>query len=775
MNIETKLEEVLKECERLKKENQYLKSLLEKNQISYAINEDNKRYQAKEVSKSEIIKQRIKLFRTLFNGRTDIFAVRYTSKNGRSGYVPACELEWHPQLCGKPKIKCASCINRKFIPLTDLVIYEHLTGKRTVGIYPLLENNRCNFLAIDFDKSSWVDDSKAFMNVCHKYNVPTSLEKSRSGDGCHVWIFFSETILASVARNLGRFLIEKTLQTRYQMGLDSFDRMFPNQDSLPKGGFGNLIALPLQREPREQGNSVFIDENYLPYPNQWDFLASIKKLSEEKTRNILNSKMITQGDNPVPKCITIEMKNGIYIDKSDIYANLLTQFIQLASFSNPEFYKAQAKRLSTHRSQRLIDCSEIINESLVLPRGCMVDIEKFAKEHAITLNISEKRYVGETINVHFHGQLTNQQEAAVKAKVNYDNGVLAADTGFGKTVTAAAMIAQNQVNTLIIVNRTQLINQWKERLSTFLDIPNKDIGQIGGGKNKPTGIIDIATIQSLNRQGQIKSEITQYGQVIVDECHHISAFSFEKVLKAVRAKKVYGLTATPIRKDGLHPIIFMQCGPIPFKTDPKKQAKIRPFHQKLVIRNTELKTNETDLQKLYSTLTYNDERNDLIFNDVLLALEEKRSPIILTERLEHISELKNKFKGFAKNTIILSGAMKKKERQEALKKLLEIPDHEERLLIATGKYIGEGFDDARLDTLFLTMPISWKGTLQQYVGRHHRNHTNKKEVKVYDYVDKHVPQLLNMFEKRLAGYKALGYKPEDGKRNYPDNEQMILF
>ncbi len=410
---------------------------------------------------------------------------------------------------------------------------------------------------------------------------------------------------------------------------------------------------------------------------------------------------------------------------------------------------------------------------LILPRGLIEKVEEIFFKYKITLKIINNQFVGNSINAKFYGQLTTQQADAVASMVNYDNGILAADTGFGKTVTAAALISRNKTNTLIIVHRTQLVEQWKERLSTFLNIPVKEIGQIGGGKNKPSYNIDISTIQSLNHNGLIKSDIQHYGQIIVDECHHISAISFEKVLKSVRAKKVYGLTATPVRKDGMHPIIFMQCGPIRYKTNNRQQANIRPFKQTLVKRETSLKTNETDIQAIYSLLSTNKERNDMIFNDVLQALEEKRSPIVLTERLDHVNELHELFKGFAKNIIILSGAMKKKERHQQIDKLMNLPDSEERLLIATGKFIGEGFDDSRLDTLFLTMPISWKGTLQQYVGRLHRDHRDKDEVKVFDYVDSNVDVLQKMFEKRLKGYKNIGYSLYG--QNKKKSQQIQLF
>lgn len=354
-----------------------------------------------------------------------------------------------------------------------------------------------------------------------------------------------------------------------------------------------------------------------------------------------------------------------------------------------------------------------------------------------------------------------------------DNGVLSATTGFGKTVSAAAIIAKRKTNTLILVHRTQLQKQWIESLSSFLNIPSKEIGQIGGGKQKITGKIDVATIQSLLTNGNIKSFLTQYGQIIIDECHHVSAFSFEKLLKQIRAKYICGLTATPIRKDGLHPIIFMQCGPIRYKVDAKTQAKVRPFMHRLITNTTDFSTNKTDIQDIYQALSIDENRNQQLFDDVLNELEQRRSPIILTERIEHLENLKNMFKGFAKNIIVLSGNMTKKERIKELERLTQIPDSEERLVIATGKYIGEGFDDARLDTLFLTMPISWKGTLQQYVGRLHRVHSNKQEVRVYDYVDHKVPILLKMFEKRLPGYKSMGYVMD--KKDTDPTEQMKLF
>jgi superfamily II DNA or RNA helicase len=782
MDIQEQLNQALKEIDRLKKENIQLKKDLYKAQgrnTSYSRTSNIKKT-ATDFTPKE--KAAVLLFMNLFRGRSDVFAQRWeSSTTGKSGYSPVCENEWDKELCRKPKIKCQDCSHRLFHTLNPQVIYEHLSGIKTVGIYPLLEDNTCNFLAVDFDKKQWQDDVHAFIETCKNLGLPYHIERSRSGEGAHIWFFFEKAISASLARKFGVILLSKTSEKRFEVGIDSFDRMFPNQDILPRGGFGNLIALPLQKLARMKGNSVFVNDAFQEYENQWQYLFSIKKISEKNILQIVTNfsdeeryfKVKEKVENiNLPKEVTIELNQGIQIPKILLPSNILNELQKLATFGNPEFFKAQAKRFSTHRIPRMIDCTQINDNMLILPRGLIEKVEQIFFKYKISLKILNNQFVGKSIDAKFYGQLTIQQEDAVTSMANYDNGVLAADTGFGKTVTAAALISRNETNTLIIVHRTQLVEQWKARLSTFLNIPVKEIGQIGGGKNKPTYNIDISTIQTLNRNGVIKPELQHYGQIIVDECHHISAVSFEKVLRDVRAKKVYGLTATPVRKDGLHPIIFMQCGPIRYKTNNKQQANIRPFKQTLVKRETLMKTNETDIQAIYSLLSTNKGRNDMIFNDVLQALDEKRSPIVLTERLDHINELYELFKGFAKNIIILSGAMKKKERQQALEKLIKLPDSEERLLIATGKYVGEGFDDSRLDTLFLTMPISWKGTLQQYVGRLHRDHSDKNEVKVFDYVDSNVDVLQKMFEKRLKGYKNIGYSLYGDKEK---SQQIQLF
>ena len=427
-----------------------------------------------------------------------------------------------------------------------------------------------------------------------------------------------------------------------------------------------------------------------------------------------------------------------------------------------------------HGIPRMIDCTMNVDEKVILPRGCLGDIKEFLISKSIHFEVIDYTYGGQTIEANFNGELTTQQSEALSSLLQHNTGVVSATTGFGKTVLAASLIAERKINTLIIVNRTQLLKQWIEQLSTFLQIPAIEIGQIGGGKNNVSGNIDIATIQSLNHNGQIKSFITQYGQVIVDECHHISAFSFENMLKQIRAKYVHGLTATPIRKDGLHPIIFMQCGPILYKVDGKSQAKVRPYIHSLTRRNTNFISSSVELNDIYKEIVHDDERNMLLFNDTLENLEEGRFPLILTERIEHVEILTRLFQGFSKNIIVLAGNLSKKEREHNLQQLASLPKDTERLVIATGKYIGEGFDHAPLDTLLLPMPISWKGTLQQYVGRLHRLYETKQEIRVYDYVDYKVDLLQKMFEKRLVGYKSMGYSEKDEK-DIVIKEQMRLF
>ncbi|WP_218143000.1 TOTE conflict system archaeo-eukaryotic primase domain-containing protein [Nitrosomonas marina] len=747
--------------------------------------------------------EKIHIFRQLFRGREDVFPKRWDNrKTGRSGYSPACSNEWVRGICEKPRIKCTECPNQGFIKVSDDVIRQHLTGKdaqnndATIGVYPLLPDETCWFLAADFDKEYWQKDIAAFMKTCSNKAVPAYVERSRSGNGGHVWIFFSSPVAASDARKMGSYLLTETMEHHPDLGFSSYDRFFPNQDNMPAGGFGNLIALPLQRDPRQQGNSVFLDENFEPYPDQWSFLSAVRKMtSQEVEMHVLEAigrgrvtglhipvddedadepwKARPSGKprpleitTPIPDAIKLVAGNQLYIEKNRLPPQLINRLIRTAAFQNPEFYKAQAMRLPIFDKPRIIACAENFPNHIGLPRGCLDDVLELLAEINITHKIVDERNAGKAIRTKFLGTLSKDQKSAVKALLAHDTGVLSATTGFGKTVLAAHIIAKRKRNTMILVHRKQLLEQWVARLQTFLDLEHINVGQIGGGKRKPTGQIDIALIQSLVRKGEVDDCVADYGQLIVDECHHLSAVSFEAVARQSKAKYVLGLTATPIRKDGQQPIIFMQCGPIRHHVDAKKQAKKRPFSHFVVPRYTEFRLplslteqyERPPIQTVYAELANNSARNEMIVSDVVSALKDGRSPIILTERKEHVAFFADCLSGFSKHIITLQGGMGKKAHKQMLEEFESIGDHEERILIATGRYIGEGFDDARLDALFLAMPISWKGTLAQYAGRLHRIHHNKTKVQVYDYIDHQVPVLQRMSEKRMSGYRSLGYE-----------------
>lgn len=785
------------ENKRLRIENNRLKKILESFSIKPAssLQLQGQTDGERPVSNEEIgieskpILDRVRLFRDFFRGREDVFAIRWENKSGKSGYSPACANEWDPVLCRKP---CSKCPNSNYLPLTNSIIEEHLSGKKTIGIYPLLTNETCFFLAVDFDKECWQDDVRIFLQSCCEMNVPAILERSRSGQGGHIWIFFSAAIPAILARKLGSAVLTNALSKRHKIGMDSYDRFFPSQDTMPKGGFGNLIALPLQRIPRGKENTIFLNDDLIPYPNQWKFLSSIKKMNPAEVRNIVKyaersssvigvravkcddfaqddpwtippSKQLPELElkGPFPKSISIVYGNLLFIEKEKLSSQLISRLVRLAAFQNPEFYRAQAMRLSTFGKPRIIYCAEEFPKHIGLPRGCLDEVRNLLNFHSIDVNLEDKRFAGQKIDVSFEGKLQDRQYGAASKMLGNENGVLVAPTGFGKTVIASWLIGQRKVNTLILVHRRILMDQWRERLSLFLDIPLKEIGLYGGGKKKLTGKIDIAVIQSLQRKGEVQNFVTDYGHVIIDECHHVSAFSFEQVLKQVKARYVLGLTATPTRRDGHHPIIIMQCGPIRAKIDNKIVALERPFKHVVLFKDTCFKIPESmtepTIQELYSALVNNCERNVQITQEILTALADGRTPLVLTERTEHLRILSEILAESIKNMVILKGGMGKRQREAVLDQLRSIPDNEERIILATGRHIGEGFDDARLDTLFLAMPISWRGTLQQYVGRLHRLHDNKRDVRVYDFVDRQVPVLLRMFNKRLTGYKAIGY------------------
>ena len=741
---------------------------------------------------SEVIKpspfstaEKVALFRRLFQGRTDIYPLRWASKStGKAGYSPACGNEWRPGICQKPRIKCSDCSHRLFLPLSDAVLYDHLAGKHTAGVYPLMPDDTCHFLAADFDEAEWKEDARAFAQSCHDLGVPVALEISRSGNGAHAWVFFAGRVSARDARRLGSALISHTCARTRQLQLTSYDRLFPNQDTMPKGGFGNLIALPLQKEPRENGCSVFVDDMLRPHPDQWAFLASLQPMPAHDIEptilratggeHPLDVMFIDEEDHqepwkhsppsgnkltgPMPKSLTVTLANLVYFEKAQLPQPLANRLIRLAAFQNPEFYKAQAMRFAVWDKPRIIGCAENYPNHIALPRGCLDAVKELLKLNGIVCHVQDERYEGQPVEVSFAGTLRDDQEAAVAAMLRHDTGVLCAPTAFGKTVAAAAMIGRRGVNTLVLVHRTELLKPWQERLQSFLGVGKGVVGTIGGGKAKPTGKIDIAVIQSLSRRGVVNPLVENYGHVIIDECHHVGAVSFDAVLKRVKAKYVLGLTATPIRRDGQQPIVFMQCGPTRYTASQPSSAP----HDLEVVAHT-LTTpidlpSEAGIQDVFRHLTHDPARTTAVAQAVQDAFSQGRKVLVLTERTEHLDALAAALLGKVPALFILHGRLSKKQRAKVIQELDELPPDAARILLATGKLVGEGFDHPPLDTLVLAMPISWKGTLQQYAGRLHREHATKTDVRVIDFVDSGHPALLRMWDKRQRGYRAMGYQ-----------------
>ena len=902
--------------------------------------------------------QKIALFHRLFRGRTDVYPVRWENNAGRSGYSPACHNEWKPGVCDKPAIKCSQCPNQDFKPVTDQVIYDHLAGKHVIGVYPMTGNDLCHFLAVDFDEGDWQADVNAFRQSCEELNIPCAVEISRSGNGAHAWIFFSEPVSARQARNLGAAIISYTCagtsqhnhqnnrQHHRQLRLSSYDRMFPNQDTLPKAfksgvksgvtsgtksnttssnvtaskatvsnatagknantsaGLGNLIALPLQKHARSKGASIFVDHDFVAYPDQWAYLNSIKPLCVPKqgavnvslADHIDNLIQKAVGDNDVldighftleafdpdapwqrplahthsasgasaanpPKTITVTLSNLIYLPKAELSKQLTNRLIRIAAFPNPEHYKAQTLRLPVWNKPRIIACAENFPNHIGLPRGCLDAVTALLAEHNILCKIQDERQGGNPIKppiehqapvnpeaaIVFHGKLRPQQTKAVNAMLAHDHGVLCAPTAFGKTVTAASLIAKRGVNTLILVHRTELLEQWKERLCSFLGLSENDVGIIGGGKKVRTQtgrrkkeaatkaksvaagskntitdtinsttianfsgsederksrtasiqltqapgepdrnngtLVDIAMVQSLARQGHVNPIVERYGHVIVDECHHVSAVSFEQILKTAKAKYVLGLTATPIRRDGLQPIIMMQCGPIRHRASRNETApmsltvhayeidtsRCSDIDVKRVKNEQPSQNADLPIQTVFQALAQDQARTEVIVNHAMAQFRQGRKVLLLTERTDHLLALQALIQAKlqdSEQTVVepavcfftLHGRLKKSEREAVMQGLQSSPPDHPRLLLATGKLIGEGFDHAPLDTLILGMPISWKGTLQQYVGRLHREHAGKSDILVIDFIDQSHPSLARMWNKRQTGYKALGYQ-----------------
>ena len=718
--------------------------------------------------------ERISIFTELFKGRSDVFALKWENpKSGRSGYSPACHNEWKQGICNKPYTKYTVCKKQNFKKLNQQEIYKHLTGTQVIGSYALGHSGACKFLAIDFDKSDWQLAVKSTAQAAVTLDVPHAVEISQSGSGAHLWVFFSENVPAKLARRLGFLLLDKAMELSPSLTFDSYDRLFPNQDLLPEGGFGNLIGLPLQQQRRKDGFTEFVTAELAPIEDQWQFLKHLPRMSH---LDVVAKVKSNSGDQSIdeqpwerqsvtveiiPDCpeeLTIIRANRLFIPVVSLPSKLVSCIRRIASFSNPEFFKKQALRFSTYDTPRFISLARIEGDYLSIPRGCEDDLIDLLQSQNIKPHFDVKTVKGKRLTkIKMTTRLRKEQTKAVNKIIKHDIGVLHAPTAFGKTVTAIGIIAKRKTNTLVLVHNKQLIDQWRERINTFTT--GIQCGVHTGPKKSVSNEVDIATYQSLinRKDNTVNSILHNYGQFIIDECHHVPAASFERVLSETSAKYIVGLTATPNRQDGLQKIMFMLAGKVRHRV---LNEAGNSFTQKVFVKTSSAeiaRSNQDDLKlhisEIYKWLTEDEQRNSMIVGDVIAAANEGRHCLLLSERRGHAEKLLNMLIEQGLMCVLLTGGMSAKQRRETNEAL---PDSQ--VLVATGKYIGEGFDLPRLDTLFITLPISWKGTLAQYAGRIHRDFDDKEEVRIYDYVEISEPMLNRMYQKREKGYLALGYE-----------------
>ena len=768
---------------------------------------------------------KIALLMSLFRGRTDVYAQGFVgkdSKDGKLSYWPKCELRFVRGACPKQadrKMTCGKCDHPRYSPLTPEVFESHCRGTDSrgklsaIGIY-VIENDRCYFLAADFDGAGWQAAASAYRDVCRSHGLFPCVERSRSGNGAHVWVFFDDAVDADVAKRLGEGLVSEARRHCTAVGFRAYDRLFPLQGHVAPGDLGNLIALPLQGEAFRRGNSAFVDDRFELLEDQCAYLSAVPKaskvhvegLAEEfgkdpiglplSSSGVLNGtwampKVLlgTGGEPPesLPTLVRVMIANGIHIDRTELPASLIDQLCRLAAFRNPAFAKNLRLHLSVRDTPRFIDLSELRGGEIVLPRGCTKAALAILRDAGIEPFIADGRAEGARIHARFLGKLRPLQEPCKDKLVAYDAGVLVAPTGFGKSVIAASIIAHHQVSTLIVVPNTSLLQQWRTSLQRFLDIADEPpvlrtpsgrkrkkqpgvVGVIGGGDRLPSGIVDVATVGSLFESSEVPGDkivspfVCDYGMVIVDEVQHASASKLLELLQTVRAHYVYGMTATPKRDDGLDRIIFLECGPLRHKVAVEDQMAEQQMKRLLVPRFTRVHPDIDVVNTWHGLMDYvcqSDERNRMIVDDALRALQRGRVTLILTRRIAHAktlaAALTERLADRGAHVALLVGGDTKSVKQNRLEELLAVPDDSPLCVVATGNYVGEGFDLDRLDTLLLAGPVAFEGALAQWVGRLHRKRKGKSEVLVLDYVDPAIPMFDNEWRARLRSYKHLGY------------------
>lgn len=814
----------------LEKENTYLKSLLMKEGIPFehnsVMNESNEVDQGKRIiPKTNIMPEDANNFFSMFWGRTDVYSQRTIVKStGAKNYYPQCYKIWKtgcPKLIEKSK-RCSECSSPAFIPLGKEQIIRHLKGgledgSDVIGVYPLLPDDTCRFIVFDFDNhekgadkndfanvdDSWKDEVDSLRDICKINGIDALVERSSSGRGAHLWIFFQQKIDVSLARKFGNALLRKGAEEVNLKSFRFYDRMLPMQDHLPKGGFGNLIALPLQGQALKCGNSVFVDEAWNAYPEQWEILMSKCKLSKEfiedkmkewRLHNTIQSVSMeeirekTDGKpwerkknfyfEDVNGLMQITLVNSIYVDTSNLAPRIQNQIRELAAFSNPIFFKNQAIGLSNYDNARFIYMGKDVEGYIKIPRGLLDSLLDCCEKSNIRYEIDDQRCGGRNVEVRFHGELKESQIIAVETLENQCTGILQAATAFGKTVVCCNLIARKRVNTLILLQSSTLMDQWERALKEFLVIDEEPpeyktpsgrikvrkgvIGKLQGAHDSTTGIIDIAMAGSLCKKGEFHNRLKEYGMVILDECHHAASETIVDVLQEVRAKYVYGVTATPVRSDGLEKINYMLLGPIRYKFTSKERAKEQGIAHLVYPRFTRaiaprFQKDDMHPNEAYAMIRDNHDRDEIMIGDVKVCIDHGRTPVVLSRYVDHAQKLYSKLQGYAVHIFLLSGANSKREHKEIIKQMSMVKANESMILVATGGLVGEGFDFPRLDTLIMATPVAAKSVVEQYAGRLNRDYEGKKEVIIYDYVDSHILMFDKMYYKRLKAYKQIGY------------------
>ncbi len=824
-------EELEKRIQYLEQENQYLKQLLSDAGISYSekeIIENVHEYdpnQGARIIPREITETDAKVFFSMFWGRTDVYSKRTIKKStGEVNYYTQCHNFWKNgclRITGS-KIKCQDCPKQAYKELKKEHIMEHLRGSAedatdVIGVFPLLTDDTCRFIVFDFDNHEkdaekndfantdelWKEEVDSLRKICDINRIDALVERSRSGRGAHLWIFFQKPIEASLARKFGNALLNKGAESVNLKSFRFYDRMLPMQNHLPAGGLGNLIALPLQGQALKVGNSAFIDEHWNAYPDQWEVLLSKKKLSKEFIEDkikewsegsleiVANCKDIFESDNEKPwdrtkhfqkedvdGIMQITLSDGVYVDAVNLQPRIQNQIRRMAAFSNPVFFKNQAIGLSNFENYRYIYLGSDEGRFIKVPRGILENITEACEKAGIAYEIEDKRSKGQTIHVEFIGELKESQVFAVEKLLSYDNGILNAATAFGKTVVCCNVIAQRKVSTLILLQSSALMEQWEEALEKFLhideELPEYEtptgrkkkrksvIGKLQGAHDSTTGIIDLAMVGSVCKNGEYHRRLKEYGLILVDECHHAASDTIVDILQEADAKYVYGVTATPFRGDGLEKINDMLLGPIRYRYTSKDRAKEQGIAHLVYPRFTRAVAPRFSQDKMHPNEAYeiirnNEDRDELIIRDVKQCVEDGRTPVVLSKYVEHSQRLYQRLINYADKVFLLSGSNSKKEHKEILKQMSQVTPGESMILVATGKLIGEGFDYPRLDTLIMATPVAWKGVVEQYAGRLNRDYDGKKSVIIYDYVDSHISMFDRMYHKRLKAYKQIGY------------------